>query len=180
MTQMLGEELSGQVQGILPFHVVAPERHSTAMPSIGIWFTTIPDAAVVVSEILIKISHYFIDLKKAPPLAHRCYQWPYGRTDHRSRCPVRRCGMSSLISAMYQPLRDAMNTPEGEERINAQYGRDRARMLRAVFAEITRDYRELSLGLSPQPVEASSTIPPGRGKVLRCNPVPSSNAKCCV
>ena len=59
-----------------------------------------------------------------------------------------------LISAMYQPLRDAMNTPEGEERITERYGRDRARMLRAVFAEITRDHRELSLGLSAA-VEAS-------------------------
>ena len=58
-----------------------------------------------------------------------------------------------LIAAMYQPLRDAMN---GEERITERYGRDKARMLRAVFAEITRDHRELSLGLStPSDVNAA-------------------------
>ena len=49
---------------------------------------------------------------------------------------------------MYQPLRDAMNTSNGEERITERFGRDRARMLRAIFAEITRDHRELSLGLN--------------------------------
>ena len=49
---------------------------------------------------------------------------------------------------MYQPLRDAMNTSDGEERITERFGRDRARMLRVIFAEITRDHRELSLGLN--------------------------------
>jgi hypothetical protein len=82
------------------------------------------------------------------------FNWDMGAPTAAQDVPFEEMECHRLISAMYQPLRDAMNTPEGESRITERYGRDRARMLRAVFAEITRDHRELSLGLSSQPTTA--------------------------
>ena len=115
-----------------------------------------PDAAEVVSEVLITICHHFIDLKKRRRWLTDVINNNMGAPTAAQDIAFEDMECHQLIAAMYHPLRDAMNTPEGEERITERYGRNKARMLRAVFAEITRDHRELSLGLStPSDVNAA-------------------------
>ena len=154
MLQMLGEELSDKYEEFCRSMVSRLKaQHGNAFN----WDMVHddPDAAEVVSEVLITISHHFIDLKKRRRWLTDVINGHMGAPTAAQDVPFEDLECHMLISAMYQPLRDAMNTPEGEERITERYGRDRARMLRAVFAEITRDHRELSLGLSAQAVEAS-------------------------
>ena len=154
MLQMLGEELSNKYKEFCRSMLSRLKaQHGNAFN----WDMVHddPDAAEVVSEVLITISHHFIDLKKRRRWLTDVINGHMGAPTAAQDVPFEDLECHMLISAMYQPLRDAMNTPEGEERITERYGRDRARMLRAVFAEITRDHRELSLGLSAQAVEAS-------------------------
>lgn len=150
MLQMLGEELSDKYEEFCRTMVSRLKaQHGNAFN----WEMVHdePDAAEVVSEVLITICHHFIDLKKRRRWLTDVINGHMGTPTAAQDVPFEDMECHMLISAMYQPLRDAMNTPEGEERITERYGRDRARMLRAVFAEITRDHRELSLGLNSPP-----------------------------
>ena len=155
MLQMLGEELSDKYEDFCRSMVARMKaQHGNAFN----WEMVHdePDAAEVVSEVLITICHHFIDLKKRRRWLTDVINGHMGAPTAAQDIPFEDIECHRLIAAMYQPLRDAMNTPEGEERITERYGRDRARMLRAVFAEITRDHRELSLGLSsPSTVNAA-------------------------
>ena len=147
MLQMLGEELSDKHEDFCRTMLSRMKaQHGTAFN----WEMVHdePDAAEVVSEVLITICHHFIDLKKRRRWLTDVINRNMGAPTAAPDIPFEDMEGHRLIAAMYQPLRDAMNTPEGEERITEGYGRDKARMLRAVFAEITRDHRELSLGLS--------------------------------
>jgi hypothetical protein len=155
MLQMLGEELSDKYEDFCRTMVSRMKaQHGNAFN----WEMVHdePDAAEVVSEVLITICHHFIDLKKRRRWLTDVINGNMGAPTAAQDIPFEDMECHRLIAAMYQPLRDAMNTPEGEERITERYGRDKARMLRAVFAEITRDHRELSLGLStPSDVNAA-------------------------
>ena len=147
MLQMLGEELNDKYEDFCRTMVSRMKaQHGNAFN----WEMVHdePDAAEVVSEVLITICHHFIDLKKRRRWLTDVIHGNMGAPTAAQDIPFEDMECHRLIAAMYQPLRDAMNTPEGEERITERYGRDKARMLRAVFAEITRDHRELSLGLS--------------------------------
>ena len=155
MLQMLGEELSDKYEDFCRTMVSRMKaQHGNAFN----WEMVHdePDAAEVVSEVLITICHHFIDLKKRRRWLTDVINGNMGAPTAAQDIPFEDMECHRLIAAMYQPLRDAMNTPEGEERITERYGRDKAWMLRAVFAEITRDHRELSLGLStPSDVNAA-------------------------
>ena len=155
LLQMLGEELSDKYEDFCRSMVARMKaQHGNAFN----WEMVHdePDAAEVVSEVLITICHHFIDLKKRRRWLTDVINGNMGAPTVAQDIPFEDLECHRLIAAMYQPLRDAMNTPDGEERITERYGRDRARMLRAVFAEITRDHRELSLGLSsPSDVNAA-------------------------
>ncbi|MGB0551268.1 MAG: hypothetical protein ACPGQV_01650 [Alphaproteobacteria bacterium] len=155
MLQMLGEERSNKHEDFCRTMVSRMKsQHGTAFN----WKMVHeePDAAEVVSEVLITICHHFIDLKKRRRWLTDVINGNMGAPTAAQDIPFEDMECHRLIAAMYQPLRDAMNTPEGEERITERYGRDKARMLRAVFAEITRDHRELSLGLgTPSDVNAA-------------------------
>ena len=152
MLQMLGEELSNKYEDFCRTMVSRMKaQHGNAFN----WEMVHdePDAAEVVSEVLITICHHFIDLKKRRRWLTDVINGNMGAPTAAQDIPFEDMECHRLIAAMYQPLRDAMN---GEERITERYGRDKARMLRAVFAEITRDHRELSLGLStPSDVNAA-------------------------
>lgn len=153
MLQMLGEEMSDKYEDFCRTMV----SRLKAQHGNGFNWEMVhhdPDAAEVVTEVLITICHHFIDLKKRRRWLTDVINGNMGAPTAAQDVPFEDMECHRLISAMYQPLRDAMNTPEGEERITERYGRDRARMLRAVFAEITRDHRELSLGLSSPPLTA--------------------------
>ena len=152
MLQMLGEELSDKYEDFCRTMVSRMKaQHGKAFN----WEMVHdePDAAEVVTEVLITICHHFIDLKKRRRWLTDVINGNMGAPTAAQDIPFEDMECHRLIAAMYQPLRDAMN---GEERITERYGRDKARMLRAVFAEITRDHRELSLGLStPSDVNAA-------------------------
>jgi len=113
MLQMLGEELSDKYEDFCRTMVSRIKaQHGNAFN----WEMVHdePDAAEVVSEVLITICHHFIDLKK------------------------RRRWLTDVINGN-------MGAPTAAQD-----------MLRAVFLEITRDHRELSLGLStPSDVNAA-------------------------
>lgn len=150
LLQMLGEELSEKYEEFCRAMVSRLKaQHGNAFNWEMVHHD--PDAAEVVSEVLITICHHFVDLKKRRRWLTDVINGHMGAPTAAQDVPFEDMECHMLIAAMYQPLRDAMNTPEGEERITERYGRDRARMLRAVFAEITRDHRELSLGLSAAP-----------------------------
>jgi len=153
MLQMLGEELSDKYEEFCRTMVSRLKaQHGNAFNWDMVHHD--PDAAEVVTEVLITICHHFIDMRKRRRWLTDVINGHMGAPTAAQDVPFEEMECHRLISAMYQPLRDAMNTPEGESRITERYGRDRARMLRAVFAEITRDHRELSLGLSSQPTTA--------------------------
>ena len=147
MTQMLGEELADKYEEFcrtLVSRLKAQHGNSFNWEMVH----HDPDAVEVVSEVLITICHHFVDLKKRRRWLTDVINGHMGAPTASQDIPFEEMECHRLISAMYQPLRDAMNTPDGEERITERFGRDRARMLRAVFAEITRDHRELSVGLN--------------------------------
>ena len=154
MLQMLGEELNDKYEDFCRTMVSRMKaQHGNAFNWEMVYDE--PDAAEVVSEVLITICHHFIDLKKRRRWLTDVINGNMGAPTAAQDIPFEDMECHQLIAAMYHPLRDAMNTPEGEERITERYGRNKARMLRAVFAEITRDHRELSLGLStPSDVNA--------------------------
>ena len=147
MTQMLGEELADKYEEFcrtLVSRLKAQHGNSFNWEMVH----HDPDAVEVVSEVLITICHHFVDLKKRRRWLTDVINGHMGAPTASQDIPFEEMECHRLISAMYQPLRDAMNTPDGEERITERFGRNRARMLRAVFAEITRDHRELSVGLN--------------------------------
>lgn len=106
------------------------------------------EAAEVVTQVLISICHHFIDMKKRRRWLIDIVDSHMGTPTAAQDVPFEDMECHRLIAALYKPLRDAMNTPTGEQRITERYGRDSNRLLRAVFAEITRDHRELALGLN--------------------------------
>ena len=155
MLQMLGEELNDKYEDFCRTMVSRMKaQHGNAFNWEMVYDE--PDAAEVVSEVLITICHHFIDLKKRRRWLTDVINGNMGAPTAAQDIPFEDMECHQLIAAMYHPLRDAMNTPEGEERITERYGRNKARMLRAVFTEITRDHQKLSLGLStPSDVNAA-------------------------
>ena len=147
MTQMLGEELADKYE---EFCRKLVSRLKVQHGNSFTWemFHHDHDATEVVSEVLITICHHFVDLKKRRRWLTAVINGHMGAPTASQDIPFEEMECHRLISAMYQPLRDAMNTSDGEERITERFGRDRARMLRVIFAEISRDHRELSLGLN--------------------------------
>ena len=147
MTQMLGEELADKYE---EFCRTLVSRLKVKHGNSFTWEMVHddPDATEVVSEVLTNICHHFVDLKKRRRWLTDVINSHMGAPTASQDIPFEEMECHRLISAMYQPLRDAMNTSDGEERITERFGRDRARMLRVIFAEITRDHRELLLGLN--------------------------------
>ena len=147
MTQMLGEELANKYQ---EFCRMLVSRLKAQHGNSFTWemFHHDPDAAKVVSEVLITICHHFVDLKKRRRWLTDVINGHMGGPTASQDIPFEEMECHRLISAMYQPLREVMNTSGGEECITERFGRDRTRVLRAVFAEIIRDHRELSIGLN--------------------------------
>jgi len=147
MTQMLGEELADKYE---EFCRTLVSRLKVQHGSSFTWEMVHhdPDATEVVLEVLTTICHHFVDLKKRRRWLTDVINSHMGAPTPSQDIPFEEMECHRLISAMYQPLREAMNRSDGEERITERFGRDRTRMLRAVFAEITRDHRELLLGLN--------------------------------
>ncbi len=153
MTQMLGEESADKYVEICRTRVSRLKaQHGNSFNWEMVHHD--PDAAEVVLEVLITICHHFVDLKKRRRWLTDVINGHMSAPTASQDIPFEEMECHRLISAMYQPLRDAMNTSDDEERITERFGRDRARMLRVVFAEITRDHRELSLGLN-SPLDAA-------------------------
>ena len=147
MKQMLGEELADKYE---EFCRTLVSRLKLQHGNSFTWEMVHHDhnATEVVSEVLITICHHFVDLKKRRRWLTEVINGHMGAPTASQDIPFEEMECHRLISAMYQPLRDAMNTSNGEERITERFGRDRTRMLRAIFAEITRDYQELSIELN--------------------------------
>lgn len=147
LIQMLGEEQAEKYQGFCRALVARLKaQHGPAFA----WemVHNDPEACEVVTEVLIAICHHFIDMKKRRRWLVDLVNGHMGTPTAAQDVPFEDMECHRLIAALYQPLRDAMNTPAGEQRITDRHGRDRSRLLRALFAEITRDHRELALGLS--------------------------------
>ncbi len=153
MTQMLGEELTDKYEEYCRKLVSRLEVENGDDFN---WKTVYQnsDAISVVSEVLITICHHFVDLKKRRRWLTDVINSQMGAPPASQTIPFEEVECHRLISALYQPLRDAMNASGGEKRIAELYGRDRAHMLRTVLAEITRYHRELLLRLN-SPTDAA-------------------------
>lgn len=149
MVQMLGEELSNKYEDFCRSMVSRLKtQHGTSFN----WemVHNEPEAAEVVSEVLVSISHHFVDLRKRRRWMTNLINGHMGAPTLGQDIPFEDMECHLLISALYQPLRNIMNTLEGEKRITDRYGQDQSRLLRAIFAEINRDHRELLLNPNPQ------------------------------
>ena len=150
MTQMLGEELADKYQQFCQSLV---SQLKTQHGNNFNWEMVYSDpvAIEVVSEVLITICHHFVNLKKRRRWLTDVVNGHMGAPTAVQDIPFEAMECHRLISAMFQSLRDTMKTSKGEERIAVQFGHDRVKMLQVVFAQITRDHRELSLGLNSPP-----------------------------
>jgi hypothetical protein len=147
LEQMLGEEVEEKYQEFCRGLVA---RMKTQLGPGFNWeeIHNDPRTHDLVTKVLVEIAHHFVDMRKRRRWMTDLITSHMGAPTAAQDVPFEDMECHRMIAAMYQPLRDAMNTEEGEAQITERYGRDNARMLRAVFAEITRDHRELSLGLN--------------------------------
>ena len=149
LEQMLGEELGEKYQEFCRA-LVARLKATHGARFAWEMVHNDPEAAETVTEVLVTVCHHFVDMKKRRRWLTDVINGHMGAPTATQDVPFEDMECHRLIAALYQPLRDAMNTPAGEQRIAERFGRDRSRLLRAVFAEITRDHRELALGLVGQ------------------------------
>ena len=147
LIQMLGEEQAEKYQDFCRALVARVKAQQGASFS---WEMVHGDAEAgeLVTEVLVGVCHHFVDMKKRRRWMIDLINSHMGGPTAAQDIPFEDIECHRLIAALYQPLRDAMNSPQGEQRITDRFGRDRNRLLRAVFAEITRDHRELALGLN--------------------------------
>ncbi len=104
-----------------------------------------PTSETIVNDVLVQASEHFVDME-------RRRNWMIDIIDGDIPAPrggeprwlFREREFHMLMSALFKPLRDALDTREGTERLRQRYGIEKCALLRQVFEALDRDYSRIA------------------------------------